>query len=171
MPPFPFNYYCFGYFMVTQSIWQLFNSHADHEPLSLSSTKWWTTTIHSSAQELIRVVILPNCDCRTEPNVLFVITIRDNNIISQHLRHFARPEQLRESQSWTRQTRSRSTSIKDKGHYVTPLELLHISYSSSNINGLKGDLCCVSFKKWRILWLMFLGRIRRQQNKSIITMY
>lgn len=128
--------------MVTQSIWQLFNSHADHEPLSLSSTKWWTTTIHSSAQELIRVVILPNCDCRTEPNVLFVITIRDNNIISQHLRHFARPEQLRESQSWTRQTRSRSTSIKDKGHYVTPLELLHISYSSSNINGLKGDLCC-----------------------------
>lgn len=78
----------------------------------------------------------------TEPNVLFVITIRDNNIISQHLRHFARPQQLRESQSWTRQTRSRSTSIKDKGHYVTPLELLHISYSSSNINGLKGDLCC-----------------------------
>lgn len=33
----------------------------------------------------------------------------------------------------------RSTSIKSKGHYVTPLELLHISYSSSNINGLNGQ--------------------------------
>lgn len=31
-----------------------------------------------------------------------------------------------------------STSIKSRGHYVTPLELLHISYSSSNINGLNG---------------------------------